>query len=152
MAPFSNRPSAPYRMDLAITYRCNNECGHCYNGRSRQYPELTTQDWKNILDRLWQIGIPHIIFTGGEPTLRNDLDELIRHAESNGQITGLNTNGRRLKDPSYVQQLVDAGLDHVQITLESHNPNIHDSMVARRVPGRILLLAFVMCFPVGFMS
>ncbi len=133
MAPFSDRPTAPYRMDLAITYRCNNECGHCYNGRPRQYPELATADWIKILDRLWQIGVPHIIFTGGEPTLRNDLPELIRHAESNGQITGLNTNGRRLKDPFYVRQLVDAGLDHVQITLESHNPDIHDKMVAR--PG-----------------
>ena len=132
MAPFSNRPSAPYRMDLAITYRCNNECSHCYNGRSRQYPELATQDWKNIMDRLWQIGVPHIIFTGGEPTLRDDLYELIRHAESNGQITGLNTNGRRLKDPAYVQHLVNAGLDHVQITLESHNPDIHDNMVDRQ--------------------
>jgi radical SAM protein with 4Fe4S-binding SPASM domain len=132
VAPFSNHPSAPYRMDLGITYRCNNECDHCYNGRSRQFPELSTRDWINILDRLWQIGVPHIIFTGGEPTLRNDLDELIRHAENNGQITGLNTNGRKLKDPSYVQQLVNAGLDHVQITLESHNPDIHDRMVARQ--------------------
>ena len=41
-APFSTRPSAPYRMDLAITYRCNNNCAHCYNGRSRDFPELST--------------------------------------------------------------------------------------------------------------
>ncbi len=43
-------------------------------------------------------GIPHVVFTGGEPTLRDDLPELIAHAERNGQITGLNTNGRRLAD------------------------------------------------------
>ncbi len=47
--------------------------------------------------------MPHIIFTGGEATLRNDLPELIHHAESNGQITGLNTNARRLSDEKYVQ-------------------------------------------------
>ncbi len=129
IAPFSTRPSAPYRMDLALTYRCNNDCAHCYNARSRQYPELTTVEWKGILDRLWEVGIPHIVFTGGEPTLRKDLPELIAHAEHNGQITGINTNGRRLKDPLYVQALVDAGLDHVQITLESHLPPIHDAMV-----------------------
>lgn len=128
-APFSARPSAPYRMDLAITYRCNNNCAHCYNARPRQHPELSTGQWKQILDRLWQIGIPHIVFTGGEPTLRDDLPELIAHAEANGQITGINTNGRRLKDPAYVQRLVDAGLDHVQITLESHDAAIHDHMV-----------------------
>ncbi len=131
--PFSSRPSAPYRMDLALTYRCNNECEHCYNGRSRRYPELSTDEWKQILDRLWEIGIPHVVFTGGEPTLRADLPELIAHAERNGQITGLNTNGRRLKDPAFVQALVDAGLDHVQVTLESHEQAVHDRMVA--APG-----------------
>lgn len=128
-APFSTRPSAPYRMDLAVTYRCNNNCDHCYNSRPRQGPELSTGQWKNILDRLWEIGIPHIVFTGGEPTLRPDLPELIAYAERNGQITGINTNGRRLKDPQFVNALLDAGLDHVQITLESHDPSIHDRMV-----------------------
>jgi radical SAM protein with 4Fe4S-binding SPASM domain len=128
-APFSARPSAPYRMDLALTYRCNNSCDHCYNARPRQGPELSTGQWKNILDRLWNLGIPHIVFTGGEPTLRSDLPELIAHAEHNGQITGINTNGRRLKDKAFLQSLITAGLDHVQITLESHDAAIHDKMV-----------------------
>ena len=135
-APFSVRPSAPYRMDLALTYRCNNDCAHCYNPRDAHRhlqsttSELGTAEWKQILSQLWQIGIPHIVFTGGEPTLRNDLPELIAYAQTLGQVTGLNTNARRLSDPGYVQQLVDSGLDHVQITLESHDPNIHDQMVA----------------------
>lgn len=129
LAPFSMRPSAPYRMDLALTYRCNNDCSHCYNARPRQQKELDTTQWKDILDQLWQIGIPHIVFTGGEPTLRRDLPELIAHAEKNGQITGINTNGRRLKDSGLVNELVSAGLDHVQITLESHDAAIHDRMV-----------------------
>jgi radical SAM protein with 4Fe4S-binding SPASM domain len=145
VAPFSARPSAPYRMDLALTYRCNNDCAHCYNIRPNPpIPpslegkegaggigpgELSTDDWKRILDKAWELGIPHIIFTGGEPTLRNDLPELVAHAERNGQITGLNTNARRLSDARYVETLVAAGLDHVQITLESHDPEIHDRMV-----------------------
>ena len=107
-APFSIKTSAPYRMDLAVTYRCNNDCAHCYNARPRQYPELSTDEWKLVIDRLWQIGIPHIVFTGGEPTLRIDLLDLIAHAQNNGQITGLNTNGRRLSDSGYLQQLVQA--------------------------------------------
>ena len=130
--PFSARPSAPYRMDLAITYRCNNDCAHCYNARERNFPELHTENWKHILDQLWALGVPHIVFTGGEATLRNDLPELIAHAESNGQITGLNTNARRLADPKYVQELVDAGLDHVQITVESCDEQIHDEMMRAR--------------------
>jgi radical SAM protein with 4Fe4S-binding SPASM domain len=81
------------------------------------------------LDQLWALGVPHIVFTGGEATLRNDLPELIAHAESNGQITGLNTNARRLADAKYVQKLVDAGLDHVQITVESCDEQIHDQMM-----------------------
>ncbi|HSL42704.1 MAG TPA: PqqD family peptide modification chaperone [Anaerolineales bacterium] len=127
--PFSMRPSAPYRMDLAVTYRCNNDCAHCYNARERNFPELHTENWKHILDQLWALGVPHIVFTGGEATLRNDLPELIAHAEANGQITGLNTNARRLADEKYVQKLVDAGLDHVQITVESCDPQIHDEMM-----------------------
>jgi len=129
-APFSARPSAPYRMDLAITYRCNNNCAHCYNDRSRGCQEISTDDWKQILDKLWELGIPHVVFTGGEPTMRTDLVELVAHAENNGQITGFNTNARRLSNPDYLNNLVQAGLDHVQITLESHNPTIHNAMVA----------------------
>jgi radical SAM protein with 4Fe4S-binding SPASM domain len=132
IAPFSARPSAPYRLDLALTYRCNNNCAHCYNARPRDFAEMDTTSWKAVIDRAWEAGIPHIVFTGGEPTLRNDLVELVAYAEAKGQITGLNTNGRRLSDPAYVQQLVEAGLDHVQVTLESHDPAIHDAMVCAR--------------------
>jgi radical SAM protein with 4Fe4S-binding SPASM domain len=127
--PFSARPTAPYRMDLAVTYRCNNDCAHCYNARERNFPELNTEQWFKILDQLWALGVPHIVFTGGEATLRNDLPELIHHAESNGQITGLNTNARRLADEKYLQKLIDAGLDHVQVTVESCDEQIHDEMM-----------------------
>jgi radical SAM protein with 4Fe4S-binding SPASM domain len=143
--PFSVRPSAPYRLDLALTYRCNNDCSHCYNverlspAQGRQNaegdklsPSLKIGEWKQVLDKAWELGIPHIIFTGGEPTLHPDLPELIAHAEQNGQITGLNTNARRLSDPDYVRGLVEAGLDHVQVTVESHDEQIHDAMVAAR--------------------
>src|SRR5574342_227588 len=130
--PFSAHPSAPYRMDLAITYRCNNNCAHCYNARERNFPELDPEQWIKVLDQLWALGVPHIVFTGGEATLRNDLPELIAHAESNGQITGLNTNARRLSDMRYVEQLVEAGLDHGQITVESCDPHVHDTMMRAR--------------------
>jgi len=132
LAPFSARPSAPYRMDLALTYRCNNDCAHCYNARERNFPELSTQEWQQVLDKTWALGIPHVVFTGGEPTLRDDLPALVAHAEANGQITGLNTNARRLADPTFVKMLVDAGLDHVQVTVESCDAGIHNKMVNAR--------------------
>lgn len=125
--PFQADVEVPYRIDLALTYRCNVECGHCYN-QSREKSELTTGHWKTILDRIWELGVPHVIFTGGEATLRDDLPELVGHAESLGLVTGLLTNGVRLADENYLGSLVVAGLDHVQITLESADRNIHNSM------------------------
>ena len=129
-APFSRKPSAPYRMDLALTYRCNNKCVHCYNESDRVKHELDAFQWKQMLDRVWELGIPHVVFTGGEPTLVPFLPELIIHAEELGMITGLNTNGRKFSDPTFIDALVSAGLDHVQITLESHDPEIHDRITA----------------------
>jgi len=126
MEPFEEELSAPYRMDLAITYRCNNKCLHCYAGGPRETKELTTQEWFRVMDKLLKLGIPHVVFTGGEPTLRDDLLQLIAHTQDIGLVSGLVTNGRRLKDEAYFKSFVDAGLDHVQITLESYDPKVHD--------------------------
>ncbi|MGD2205646.1 MAG: PqqD family peptide modification chaperone [Anaerolineae bacterium] len=127
--PMSAELSAPYRMDLALTYRCQNDCPHCYVGRPRDFPEMSTEHWKRVIDRCWERGIPHLTFTGGEATLRPDLVELVQYAEDVGLITGLQTNGRRLRDRAYLDELLLAGLDHIQITLESHDPAVHDRMV-----------------------
>jgi radical SAM protein with 4Fe4S-binding SPASM domain len=94
---------------------------------------MSTDAWKKVIDKVWELGIPHIVFTGGEPTLRDDLPELVAYAESLGQITGINTNARRLSDPKFVNALLEAGLDHIQVTLESHDSAIHDQMVGK--PG-----------------
>jgi radical SAM protein with 4Fe4S-binding SPASM domain len=127
--PMSAEISAPYRMDLALTYRCQNECPHCYVERPKDFPEMSTEQWKRVIDRCWEQGIPHLTFTGGEATLRPDLVELVQYAEDLGLITGLQTNGRKLRDRAYLDRLLLAGLDHIQITLESHDPAIHDQMV-----------------------
>ena len=118
---------APYRMDLALTYRCQNDCKHCYN-ETKDKPELSLEEWKQVVGKLWEAGIPHIVFTGGEPTLAPHLKELIMKSEELGQITGLITNGRKLKEKGYVKELVDVGLDHVQITLLSHRESVHDKL------------------------
>lgn len=128
---FSVRARAPHKVDVALTYACNNECPHCYNDPGRfDLASLSAEQWKRILDRLAEVGVPHVIFTGGEATLHPDLPELVAHADRLGMIVGLNSNGRRLKHAAYTRELADAGLGHVQITLESHQPEIHDAMVA----------------------
>lgn len=130
--PFTHSLSAPLRMDLALTFRCQNNCIHCYAGGPHETDELSTDQWKRVIDKLHSIGVFILTFTGGEPTLREDLPELLLYAENRGAVTGLITNGRRLKDKSYVEQLEKAGLDFVQVTLESHKPQIHDKMTATK--------------------
>lgn len=117
--------TAPPRMDLALTYNCNNNCYFCYTGGPRKVLELSTSDWKRIINKLWESGIPQIVFTGGEPTLRTDLVELVEHSKE--FVTGLVTNGRKLA--TQAAGLNRAELDYVQVSLESHLPEIHDRMV-----------------------
>jgi radical SAM protein with 4Fe4S-binding SPASM domain len=126
--PFQKELSAPYRMDLALTYRCNNKCIHCYAGGPKQTPELSTDQWMRVIDKLAQLGIPQIVFTGGEPTLREDLARLIAYCEKKELVSGLVTNGRKLKDKAYLQTLIDAGIDHIQITIEAKDKEIHNQI------------------------
>ncbi len=121
--------TAPPRMDLALTYRCNNNCYFCYTGGPRSGRELNTAEWKKAIDKLWESGVPQIVFTGGEPTLRDDLVELVDHSRE--FVTGLVTNGRKLVD--LAAALCKAELDYVQISWESHLPEVHDKMVG--IPG-----------------
>jgi radical SAM protein with 4Fe4S-binding SPASM domain len=121
------RWAAPARMDLALTYRCNLNCSHCYTwaGPDGEHKEIETGEWEKIIERLWQIGIPNVVFTGGEPTLRDDLVTLVRKAEQ--FVTGLVTNGTRLAE--LAPRLQEASLDYVQVTLESADAATHNSMV-----------------------
>jgi radical SAM protein with 4Fe4S-binding SPASM domain len=130
--PFTQELSAPLRMDMALTFKCQNNCVHCYAGGPHETPELTTEQWKEVIDRLRQVGVFILTFTGGEPTLREDLPELLLYGENKGMVTGLITNGRRLKDKAYVENLEKTGLDFIQVTLESYEPKIHDLMTATK--------------------
>ena len=123
--------AAPYKADLALTYGCNNACSHCYNRRLEEASPrsaLLERQWRLVLRRLGRIGVPHVVFTGGEPTLCEFLPALIAQAARLGLVAGLNTNGRRLADRGFAGALRIAGLDHVQITLESHRPEVHNAM------------------------
>jgi radical SAM protein with 4Fe4S-binding SPASM domain len=130
--PFTYQYSAPLRMDVALTFRCQNDCVHCYAGGPHETLELTTSQWKAAIDKLSEIGVFILTFTGGEPTLREDLPELLLYAQKKGMVTGLISNGRKLKDKSFVDVLEKSGLDFVQVTLESHKPKVHDLMTSEK--------------------
>ncbi len=130
--PFTHAYSAPLRMDLAVTFRCQNNCVHCYAGGPHETSKLSTEQWKHVIDRVHEVGVFIVTFTGGEPTLRDDLPELLSYAQNKGVVTGLVTNGRRLKDKGYAETLEKSGLDFVQVTLESHWAKVHDLMTGAR--------------------
>jgi radical SAM protein with 4Fe4S-binding SPASM domain len=93
---------------------------------------MSTTDWTRVLDKMKRLGIFIATITGGEPTLRPDLPEIIAHAQKIGIVTGLVTNGRRLKDKDFVYSLEKSGLDFAQVTLESDHPEIHDQMTGSK--------------------
>lgn len=135
LSDYAPEMTAPHRMDLMVSamtqdgaWHCNQKCLHCYAagqpmGESR---ELTTAQWKEALERLRCANIPQVTFTGGEPTLRADLVELVEAAQ--WFVTRLNTNGRLLT-PELCRRLYEASLDSVQVTLYSAEGNIHNQLV-----------------------
>lgn len=118
VAPHSQALSAPLRLDCALTYRLPPGAKAVYAPTRRVERELTMQEWQHILDIAWRAGIPHITFTGGEPTLREDLPALIAHAEKNGLVCGLLSDGLKLADKKYFQLLLQTGLDHLLFILQ----------------------------------
>ena len=139
LGEYANKMSAPHRMDLMVSamtrggaWHCNQKCLHCYAagqpmGESR---ELTTAEWKDVLARLRAANIPQVTFTGGEPTLRGDLVELVDAAQ--WFVTRLNTNGRLLT-PQLCRALAEASLDSVQVTLYAADAEAHNALVG--APG-----------------
>jgi hypothetical protein len=117
IAPNSAALTAPLRLDCALTYQLPEGADPLMSPSKRVTRELTTDEWKAILDKAWDFGIPHVVFTGGEATLRADLPELIERAEHNGQVCGLLTDGHKLGDHAYLNILLQTGLDHLMIVL-----------------------------------
>ncbi len=120
--PYSIAPSAPYRLDCALTYKLDEQGTLDPLARERVDRELSKSEWMQILSTAWDANIPHVTFTGGEPTLREDLPDLIQHAESLGQVTGILTHGKQLADAAYLDRLDKSGLDHILIAFAPDDP------------------------------
>jgi hypothetical protein len=114
--PGATSPSAPYRLDLALTYALDPDGRPDPLASRRAARELSTDEWKRILEVARNAGIPHVTFTGGEPCRRKDLAELILHAEHLGLVAGVLTAGSRLAEPAYLDSLANAGVDHFLVT------------------------------------
>ena len=116
--PYSAALSAPYRLDCALTYRTPEAGAASYAPVERVKRDLLQAEWQTILDKAWNAGIPQVVFTGGEPTLRPDLVDLIAYASRLGMVTGLISNGLRLAETGYLHAVLQSGLDHLMLILD----------------------------------
>ncbi|MCD6577837.1 MAG: radical SAM protein [Anaerolineaceae bacterium] len=119
--PYSQNISAPYRLDCALTYRVSDGMDANTAPTKRVERELSTDEWKQILKRAFGAGIPHVIFTGGEPTLREDLPDLIATAEDLSIVCGLLTDGIKFSNKKYMNDLLQKGLDHIMLLCQAEN-------------------------------
>jgi hypothetical protein len=126
--PYATKLSAPYRLECALTYRDPEAGGSKIAPIERVKRELTFEEWKIILDKAWNAGIPHVIFTGGEPTIRPDLPDLIAYAQNLGQVTGLLTEGLRLSEPKFLHLVLQNGLDHILFLLDPSSEQSWDAL------------------------
>ena len=112
-------PDPPLALLAELTHRCPLKCPYCYNpiALDRASGEIDTDAWCRVLDEAAELGILQVHFSGGEPTARRDLEALVRHSARAGLYTNLITAGVLL-DQARIAALVEAGLDHVQLSFQ----------------------------------
>ena len=111
----------PLLVHVVPIRRCNIDCGYC-NEYDKVSPPVETAQMIARIDKLASLGTSVVAFSGGEPMLHPDLDELIRQIRKRGMIAGLITNGYLLS-PKRIQALNTAGLDYLQISIDNVEPD-----------------------------
>src|SRR5882724_3000188 len=111
----------PLLVQIIPIRRCNIDCGYC-NEYDKVSPPIPADTMKARIDHLASLGTSVVAFSGGEPMLHPDLDDLIRHIRARGMMAGLITNGYFLV-PKRIEQLNDAGLDFLQISIDNIEPD-----------------------------
>jgi radical SAM protein with 4Fe4S-binding SPASM domain len=129
----------PVLSEIAVTYRCNLRCAFCYAGcncttnPTGDGREMTAAEIRTVLERIYRDGkVPSVSFTGGEPTLRPELPELVRHAAELGLRVNLITNGTRVT-AELAARLAEAGLASAQVSLEGVTARTHERITG--IPG-----------------
>jgi PqqA peptide cyclase len=109
----------PYTLVAELTYRCSLRCVYCSNPVDfhRSRAELSTGDWRRVFSEAAELGVMQLHLSGGEPVLRDDLVELIQHARGRDLYTNLITGGTLL-DEDKLRRFRDAGLDHIQLSIQ----------------------------------
>lgn len=115
------------------TRACNQACEHCYrDAGTRQEDELSTAEGFRLIQEITSAGFQILVFSGGEPLMRDDIFDLIAHAHHCGLRSVLGTNGT-LIDMNVARRLKQVGVARVGISLDSTDQQAHDQF--RRTPG-----------------
>jgi pyrroloquinoline quinone biosynthesis protein E len=111
--------SGPLSLIIELTHRCPLHCVYCSNPLELQarQNEIDTETWKKVIEDAAKMGVIQLNFTGGEPTLRDDLEELLAHGRKNGLYTNLITSGVGLNEAKLAKYAA-AGLDHIQLSIQ----------------------------------
>ena len=110
---------APVGLLAELTHRCPLQCSYCSNPLEleRVNEELTTAEWVSVMEQAGAMGILQVHLSGGEPTARKDLEDIVSAASKAGLYTNLITAAVTLTRPR-LEELVRRGLDHVQISFQ----------------------------------
>ena len=134
--------NAPQALIAEITHRCPLHCVYCSNPIQMQdsNSELSTDDWISIIKQAAELGCWHLHLTGGEPLLRRDTEQLVRAGRESGLYTNLITSGLGLARER-LRALVDAGLDHVQLSFQDIEEAPANTFAGTRAHGQKLRVA-----------
>ena len=132
-APRSPKIKPPMWLLAELTYRCPLHCVFCSNpvDYAGHREELDTPTWKRLLAEARAIAAVQIGFSGGEPLLREDLEELVAHARGLGFYTNLITSGVGLTEER-AKALKSAGLDHIQLSFQDSTRELNDFISSTR--------------------
>jgi pyrroloquinoline quinone biosynthesis protein E len=138
-----SRPApVPLGLVAELTYRCPLRCPYCSNpvGLAAYRDELTTEQWCRVLDEARELGMLQVHLSGGEPLARRDLAQLVAHAHRLGMYTSLVTSGVPLTETRFAA-LAEAGLDHVQLSVQDDAAATADAIAGVRAHERKLAAA-----------
>ena len=142
--------SHPLLAQIVPIRRCNLACTYC-NEYDKHSPPVPLATMRERLDHLARLGTANIEISGGEPLLHPDLDELIRHIRGTGALAGLITNGYLLNEKR-IERFNDAGLDHLQISIDNVTPDDTSNKSLKVLDGKLRMLAKHAAFSVNINS
>ena len=122
-----NNQEKPLWLLAELTYRCPLQCPYCSNPveMAKYKTELTTEDWFRVMQQARKMGATQLGFSGGEPLVRKDLEDLIKEARRLGFYTNLITSGVGM-DEARIVEFKEAGLDHIQISFQASNEELNN--------------------------